>query len=155
MASYTTIRTRRAKNQAFTGRGHVRPHRLACIALAALALLALSAPQAPAGFPAPLCFETGPVLQSAAVGDFNRDGMLDLAVTNGGDANGKGMGVSILLGNGDGTFQSAVNYPAGSSPGSVVVADLNGDGFLDLAVTNYGGTVNVLLGNGDGTFQAA
>jgi hypothetical protein len=59
--------------------------------------------------------------------------------------------VSVLLGQGDGTFQSAVNYPAGSYPWSVVVADFNGDGKPDLAVAAP--TVRVLLGNGDGTFQ--
>ena len=64
--------------------------------------------------------------------------------------------MSVLLGNGDGTFQAAVNYPAGLNPFSVAVGDFNGDGKPDLAVANYGSnTVSVLLGNGDGTFQAA
>lgn len=65
-------------------------------------------------------------------------------------------GVSVLLGQGDGTFASAVNYPAGSSPDAVILADFNRDGKPDIAVTNYDGNdVSVLLGNGDGTFQPA
>jgi large repetitive protein len=59
------------------------------------------------------------------------------------------------LGNGDGTFQAAVNYAVGSWPSSVAVGDFKGDGKLDLAVTNSGSNnVSVLLGNGDGTFGA-
>jgi hypothetical protein len=65
--------------------------------------------------------------------------------------------VSVLLGNGDGTFQAARSFAAGSGPASVAVGDFNGDGHLDVAVANEvsSGTVSVLLGNGDGTFQAA
>ena len=93
---------------------------------------------------------------SVAVGDFNGDGKPDLAVANCGyNANlGYYQGVSILLGNGDGTFQTAVNYAVGSDPESVTVGDFNGDGKLDLAVANGNG-VSILLGNGDGTFQNA
>jgi hypothetical protein len=65
--------------------------------------------------------------------------------------------LSVLLGNGDGTFQAAVSYRSGgTSAASVAVADVNGDGRLDLLVANSGSsTVGVLLGDGDGTFQAA
>ena len=85
------------------------------------------------------------------VGDFNGDGIPDLAVGNLASNT-----VSVLLGNGDGTFQAAVTYSVGYGPASLAVADLNGDGKLDLAVANYAdNTVSVLLGNGDGTFQAA
>lgn len=89
-----------------------------------------------------------------AMGDFNRDGKLDLAVTN---VNASGIGnVSILLGNGDGTFQTATNYTAGPNPESVAVGDFNMDGKLDLAVVNATTfNVSILLGNGDGTFQTA
>jgi hypothetical protein len=95
---------------------------------------------------------------SVAVGDFNGDGVLDLAVSNGGYYDSSG--VSILLGNGDGTFQAPVHYVAGIGPRGVAVGDFNGDGISDLAVANAGtspdytdGGVSVLLGNGDGTFQ--
>ncbi len=63
---------------------------------------------------------------SVAVGDFNGDGALDLAV-----ANANFNTVSVLLGNGDGTFQAAQNFGAGSFPVSVVVGDFNGDGIQD------------------------
>jgi hypothetical protein len=86
----------------------------------------------------------------ATVGDFNRDGKLDVAVTN------DGANISVLLGNGDGTFQSPVSYAAGQMPLGIVTADLNGDGNLDLAVVDQifgSSSVSVLLGNGDGTFR--
>src|SRR6266566_4059448 len=88
-----------------------------------------------------------------AVGDFNGDGKLDLAVVNFGDWN-----IYVLLGNGDGTFQAArsVYFASGGGfPWYVVTADFNGDGKLDLAISSVGdNTVSVLLGNGDGTFLA-
>ncbi|MFP5207850.1 MAG: beta strand repeat-containing protein [Acidobacteriota bacterium] len=94
---------------------------------------------------------------SISVGDFNRDGILDLAVVDytGAFKNGS---VSILLGNGDGTFQQAANSPidVGKDPYSVAMADFNGDGNLDLAIANYGAfTISMLLGKGDGTFTSA
>ncbi len=82
-------------------------------------------------------------------GDFTGDGHLDLAVANANSSN-----VSILLGNGDGTFQPQVTYAVGSAPDAIVAGDFSGNGHLDLAVANeFGNTVSVLLGNGDGTFQ--
>jgi hypothetical protein len=84
-----------------------------------------------------------------AIGDLNGDGALDLAV-----ANQRPDYVSVLLNNGDGTFQAAVNYGVGDNATSLVIGDLDGDGDLDLAVAT-GGYVSVLLGNGDGTFQTA
>jgi hypothetical protein len=98
-------------------------------------------------------YTAGPGAFSVAVGDFNSDGKLDLAVANN---NGNQSGtVSILLGNGDGSFQTHVDYPVGMGPYSVAVGDFNRDGKLDLVVANYPSvfTVSVLLGNGDGTFQ--
>jgi hypothetical protein len=86
----------------------------------------------------------------AVVSDFNGDGLLDLAVTSPGDN-----AVHVLLGNGDGTFQSPVAYATGTTPQGVLNGDFNGDGKLDLAVVNNGSnTVSIFLGNGDGTFQA-
>src|SRR5881397_2620325 len=99
--------------------------------------------------------EVGTNPRSVAVGDFNGDGRLDLAVTNASSYDVPGT-VSVLLGNGDGTFQSALSFAVGSNPLSVAVGDVNGDGRLDLAVANYySNDVSVLLGNGDGTFQPA
>jgi hypothetical protein len=89
-------------------------------------------------------------------GDFNGDGRLDLAVVNSGSLPNYAGTVSVLLGNGDGTFQPAVNYAVGTMPSAIVAGDFNGDGHLDLAVDNFDdNTVSVLLGNGDGTFQPA
>jgi uncharacterized protein (DUF2141 family) len=96
-------------------------------------------------------FAAGSGPDSVATGDFNGDGKLDLAV-----ANSSGNNVSIFLGKGDGTFQSAVDYSVGTAPGSIAVGDFNGDGKLDLATTNnVDNNVSILLGNGDGTFQTA
>jgi hypothetical protein len=104
-------------------------------------------------FQAAVHYSAGSTPHSVAVGDFNRDGIPGLAVAN--DAAPSGA-VSVLLGNGDGTFQAAVKYTTGSQAAAVAVADLNGDGNLDLAVTvQVSNKVNVLLGKGDGTFQAA
>jgi len=95
---------------------------------------------------------------SVTVGDFNGDGIEDLAVADEGvysDGTYIDSGVNVLLGNGNGTFQPAVCYAAGTSPSSVTVGDFNGDGKADLAVADQLGGVNVLLGNGNGTFQPA
>jgi hypothetical protein len=63
--------------------------------------------------------------------------------------------VSVLLGDGDGTFRAARNFAAGAYAISVATGDFNGDGVSDLAVANLNShTVSVLLGNGDGTFQS-
>jgi hypothetical protein len=94
-------------------------------------------------------YSAGNVPVSVAVGDFNGDGKLDLAVANNISDN-----VSVLLGNGNGTFQNANNYDVGRTPYSVAVGDFNRDGKPDLAVANQGdSTVSVLQGNGDGSFQ--
>jgi hypothetical protein len=93
-------------------------------------------------------YAAGQSPRSVAVGDFNADGKDDLAVASLGDST-----VSILLGNGNGTFQTAVGYPTGAGGYGLAVGDLNGDGKADLVVAN-GETLSVLLGNGDGTFQA-
>ncbi len=86
-----------------------------------------------------------------AVGDFNKDGRLDLAVADGNSV--VPSAVSVLLGNGDGTFRTPVSYALNTNGASVAVADFNGDGRLDLAVVDNIGLVSILMGNGDGTFQ--
>jgi hypothetical protein len=102
----------------------------------------------------------GTSAQSVAIGDFDgrhyADGrpILDLAVANAGDGV-HSCGVSVLLGNGDGTFQPAQVFAAGIPSFAVAVADLNGDGKPDLALANGLSGVHVLLGNGDGTFGVA
>ena len=95
---------------------------------------------------------------TVAVGDFNGDGRPDLAVTNSANTSSGAVpgNVSVLLGNGDGTFQPARTLNVGITPAFVAVRDFNGDGRQDLAVANFrSSTVSVLLGNGDGTFLAA
>jgi hypothetical protein len=78
---------------------------------AVLGLLLGALGQARSGFVAPLAFDARGWSVSVAVGDFNGDGIPDLAVANNGDNT-----VSVLLGNGDGTFQAAQNFAAGSNP---------------------------------------
>ena len=64
--------------------------------------------------------------------------------------------VGVMLGVGDGTFQTHVDYMVGTEPTSVAIADLNGDGRPDLIISNFhSNTVSVLLGRGDGTFKSA
>ena len=102
-------------------------------------------------------FSAGKRPQSMAIGDINGDGSPDLAVANyyiNLNTRSYGNTVSVLLGNGNGTFRAAQSFATGSLPNSVTLADLNGDGRVDLAVANYrSSSVSVLLGNGDGTFQ--
>ncbi len=88
--------------------------------------------------------QTGGINWGITVGDFDGDGNPDLAYVASGAA------VSVFTGKGDGTFRGAVNFPAGSSVGSLIAAEFNGDGRTDLAVTNSS-SVQILLG-GTGSF---
>src|SRR5437867_7393740 len=112
------------------------------------------APAQTVSFTARVDYPVGANPSSVVVGDFNGDGVPDFATANYG-ANT----VSVLLGNGDGTFQAARTFAtAGFNPEFVGLGDVNGDGRQDLAVAHSGSkpsTVSVLRGNGDGTFQAA
>ena len=96
-------------------------------------------------------FATGMTCNAVAVGDFNGDGNPDLAVVSPNSS-----GISILLGNGDGTFQPAGAYGTMGTPNSIAVGDFDGDGKLDLAfVIANSSDISIMLGNGNGTFQAA
>jgi hypothetical protein len=126
-------------------------------------------PIAPAGgqvfFTPPLYPQAGAFTSSIAVGDFNRDGKLDLAVANQcEDSACQTGGVTIFLGNRDGTFQTGATYSTGGYEAySITAGDLNHDGKIDLVVANGcqspnqcgSGAVGILLGNGDGTFKTA
>jgi len=129
------------------------------LALLCLGLAGISYPGhgATVGFNKAVSYPVGTAPLAVASGDFNGDGKVDLVVANAGNPGaGDNGSVSILLGNGDGTFQLATNIPAGKNPISIAVGDFNGDTRLDLAVADSGNsTLAVLLGNGDGTFQGA
>ena len=86
--------------------------------------------------------------------DLNGDGDLDIvaAIT---PSRGEGL-IEVLMGQGDGTFSGPSSYPAGDTPSSVDVDDLDGDGVPDIAAANYfSEDISILIGNGDGTFRAA
>jgi subtilase family serine protease len=88
-------------------------------------------------------------------GDFNNDGIVDLAVTSQYDSSFNPGFVAIYLGNGDGTFKQPINVSMSGYPVGTVVADFNRDGILDIASLQYiPGQISVAYGNGDGTFQA-
>ncbi|MBF0462794.1 MAG: VCBS repeat-containing protein, partial [Magnetococcales bacterium] len=96
-------------------------------------------------------YDTGASPFFVTTADVNGDGHPDILT-----ANFNGGNISVLLGNGDGTFQTRTDVAVGYHPNGMAAADVNRDGKTDLLVTNFGdGTVSVLLGNGDGTFQPA
>src|SRR5712691_1265025 len=120
------------------------------VALLAGAALPSSA-QAPASFALPVSFQTGALPITVGIADVNGDGKPDLVTVNTG-ANT----VSVLPGNGAGSFGSRTDFATGAVPHGLAIADLDGDGNPDLVVANTGAnTVSVLLGTGTGTFAPA
>lgn len=110
----------------------------------------LNNPASPGGLLAAAAYPVGAQPVSIAVGDLNGDGKPELIVANKGSDT-----LSLLSNNGSGQFSPATSFslPQGSAPQSVVTADFDGDGFLDLAVARAGGIVTLYPGNGDGTFK--
>ena len=94
-------------------------------------------------------YPTGPQPKEIVTADFNHDGRLDLVTSN------ESNSVSVLVGNGDGSFGAPRTFPAGSSVQSLTVGDFDNDGNLDVATVNVSIGVTALLGNGDGTFRPA
>jgi hypothetical protein len=151
----------------------------AAMAVGALSLLVVAGVATelpPARFTSPVAYNSGGGgAEAVAVADVNRDGIPDLVVAlqcpgeyDGGCTTSGGK-IGVMLGNGDGTFQSAMIFSSGGATAdSIAVADVNGDGIPDVVVANYcessagcpydygadgPGSVSILLGNGDGTFQ--
>jgi len=109
------------------------------------------------GFGAPTTTNTGTGPQEFAIGDWNRDGNLDLAVTLFGNLGlGDGTQVQLFAGNGAGGFAAPTTVTVGTGPFDVATGDFNGDTLIDLAVTNFNSAnFSLLLGNGVGGFGAA
>lgn len=105
------------------------------------------------GFNAKQDFAIGSGSFNLTVGDFNLDGNKDIAAAN--SLANAGGAVSVLLGNGNGTFGAKTDFAAGASPTGIATGDLNGDGNPDLITTNGNtGQLVTLSGNGNGSFGA-
>jgi hypothetical protein len=118
--------------------------------LVVAAFLAIPGPAVP-DFASPVNFDVGSAPRSVQVADLRGNGIRDLVTANFGNDS-----ISVVLGNGDGTFQPALNIAVGRRPLAVAVADFDGDQIPDLVVANSADdTASVLLGNGDGTFHLA
>jgi hypothetical protein len=107
------------------------------------------------GFGGATNYDTHGSAKAVAIGDLNGDGKPDLVTANGGTYND----VSVLLGNGDGTFAPRFDFFLGTAfaPLGIAVGDFNGDGKLDVVTANAGAggnSVSVLLGDGNGGFSA-
>ena len=129
-------------------------YRLTTLAIPLVALLLFLQTTASAQqFQLGATYGVGTEPQTAVFADFNHDGKLDVATVDFTSED-----VSILLGNGDGTFQSARQFATTEDPAALVVGDFNRDGKLDIALVQYGfgvtGQLAIFLGNGDGTFNA-
>ena len=107
-------------------------------------------PCATPSFAAAVTYAVGESPMGVTVADFNGDGRKDIAT-----ANYFSSDVSILLGNGNGTFQNAVNYPSAALPSHITATDLDADGYLDLVTSvDIGSLISVFRGRGDGTFYS-
>jgi hypothetical protein len=99
-------------------------------------------------FQTPVTYVTGEFTSGIVTGDFNNDGILDIAAMN------QSSDVELFLGNGDGTFQTPLDDVIGGTPIAIVMGDFNRDGILDFVTADYfANNASVSLGNGDGTFQ--
>lgn len=106
-------------------------------------------------FMSPVAYPTPRSYSTVILADINHDGKIDAIVASGGSGQFGGA-VSVLFGNGDGTFQPAINSEMGIAVVSVVAGDYNGDGQTDLAFTqagSIGGTTEVAFGTGGGHFE--
>lgn len=123
----------------------------AALALGSIGLQAqVSAPCASPRFDVAVNFDTGLFASGVAIGDFNRDGLADMAVTNQNSAN-----VSVLPGDGKGGFGGKTDFAVGGPPQRIATADLDGDGTLDLVLPlQAADAVAVLWGDGKGGFSA-
>jgi FG-GAP-like repeat/Bacterial Ig-like domain (group 3) len=106
------------------------------------------------GFARPKIVQASGGPAQSAISDLNGDGFADVATANAGFSVSS---MGVLLGNGDGTFQSVVTYPTGVFTSGILIADFNQDGIPDIAAMSQGsgndGDVSIFIGNGDGTFQ--
>src|SRR5512140_1947822 len=127
-------------------------HLLSLVVAGVVSARALASPTDPLLTASFLSFDTGNAPHSVAISDFNRDGKPDLAV-----ANYHANTVSVLLGNGNGSFAGKTDYGTGAQPNSIAIGDFNADGKADLVLadSHSPGEISVLRGNGDGTFAAS
>ena len=140
----------------------VHVFRLLVSVCSGLAFLSPALSQNNQGFVATRSIGVGGIPWSSAVGDFNHDGIPDIAVANGNLNSQVGNTVAVVLGVGNGKFHSVVQYPTNQVAQFVSIADVNGDGDPDIVVASYVndivtpvGVIEVLMGKGDGTFAAA
>src|SRR5689334_21787477 len=127
---------------------YLRPLPCALALILALSSLSLAATQTE--FAGAVSYVTGSFPIFVTTADINKDGKMDIIAANNATNN-----ISVLLGNGDGTFQAKIDTPANLAPKSIAVVDFDKDGRLDLVIANAGneGIVTVLPGRGDGTFK--
>jgi len=127
---------------------YLRPLPCALALILALSSLSLAATQTE--FAGAVSYVTGSFPIFVTTADLNKDGKMDIIAANNATNN-----ISVLLGNGDGTFQAKIDTPANLAPKSIAVVDFDKDGRLDLVIANAGneGIVTVLPGRGDGTFK--